>query len=412
MPEDDGSDLVAAVMAAMADPVVVLAGDLRLVWANEAAERRFGWSLDELRDTALDRLVHPDDRQTAASALRSLANQEVGSLVEIRVQDATDQYSWFEIRGRAWPEGPREGCIILNLRPTTERRRWELAAGDSHMLAVLLDAAPVVLLALRANGTISGANRALGRMLARDIESLLGTPLADLVDPDDRAVVAEALTAVAGTNGTRQFEARLVASGDTRIPMSFTVVDLLADRAVKGLVLAASDITSLVQARTALHHLANHDELTGLPNRTNLRDRLQRLLDGTPRPACTLLFGDVDGLKPINDTHGHQAGDAALSEIANRLRRVTRDQDYVARLSGDEFVMLISTTDPGVIADVQDRIDAAMREPITLPDGTDVAMTISLGVSPAADGALSAEQLLAAADAAMYEAKRARPLDA
>ena len=412
MPEHDGSDLAAGVMAAMADPVVVLAGDLRLVWANEAAERRFGWSLDELRDAALDRLVHRDDQQAAVSAMRSVMTKEVGSLIEIRIKDATDQYSWFEIRGRAWPEGPREGCVILNLRPTTERRRWELAAGESHMLAVLLDAAPVVLLALRADGTVSGANRALGRMLACDIESVLGTPLADLVEPDDRDVVAEALTAVAGTNGTKQFEARLVGSGGTRIPMSFTVVDLLADRAVKGLVLAAFDITPLVEARTALHHLANHDDLTGLPNRTNLRDRLQRLLERTPRPACTLLFGDVDGLKPINDTHGHQAGDAALSEIAHRLRRVTRDQDYVARLSGDEFVMLISTTDPGVIADIQDRINAVMREAITLPDGTDVKMSISVGVSPATDDALSAEQLLAAADAAMYEAKRKRPTGA
>lgn len=134
-------------------------------------------------------------------------------------------------------------------------------------------------------------------------------------------------------------------------------------------------------------------------------------MKGAPRSACTLLFGDVDGLKPVNDTYGHRAGDAALSEIAARLRSVTREEDYVARLSGDEFVMLISSTNPAVIDDVRARIDKVMADPIELPDGPSVTMSISTGVAPMTDGEISPDELLAAADEAMYAAKRQRSAD-
>ena len=398
----------AAVLANMADPVVVIGPRIDLIWANRAAEERFGWPIEELLGRALDGFVHPDDQETAIQSMATVVTKEVGTLVEIRIQDSTGDYSWFEMRGRVWSEGPHAGSVIVNLRPTTDRRRWELDAGDSRLLASLLDTAPVILVALRPDGTIGGANRALSRTLHRPIDDLLNQPLTEIVHEADRAKVTGELAALAGTDGTAHFEARLLCGDGDSIPMSLAVVDLLSDRAVKGMVLAASDISALVEARSALHHLANHDELTGLPNRTSLRTRLERLLERAPRPASTLLFGDVDGLKPVNDRFGHRAGDAALSEIAARLRSITRDDDYVARLSGDEFVMLIATTDEEVVDSVEHRIAAAMAEPITLPGGHKVTMSISTGVASTAEESVTADDLLAAADAAMYLAKRRR----
>lgn len=397
----------AAVVSSMADPVLVLGPDIRLVWANEAAERQFGWTLEEMRDELLDGLVHPDDHETALHSMISVASKDVGSLIEIRARDRRGEYSWFEMRGRPWLEGPEPGMVIINMRPTTERRRWELAAGDSRLLAVVLDAAPVALMVLNAEQQIRGMNRALTRTLHRPIEEMLHRPIIELVQAEDQQAVTDALAQVVGTNGTVSVEVCLAAAQGP-VPTNLTIVDLLADRAVRGFVVAASDISSLVEARTALHHMANHDDLTGLPNRTNLRGRLEGLINHRPRSACTLLFGDVDGLKPINDTHGHRAGDAALTEIAARLRKVTREDDYVARLSGDEFVMLISTTDDDVIADICERIEAEMREPIPLPDGPAVTMSISTGVAPMSDSDLNPDDILAAADAAMYRMKRQR----
>src|SRR3546814_13363485 len=99
---------------------------------------------------------------------------------------------------------------------------------------------------------------------------------------------------------------------------------LLADRAVQGFVVAASDISALVEARTELRHLATHDELTGLPNRTNLRERLESVLADAGESGATLLFADVDGLTSVNDHHGPRAGDALLVEVAARPPPVPR----------------------------------------------------------------------------------------
>jgi|GEM_PF-5513532 diguanylate cyclase (GGDEF)-like protein len=202
-------------------------------------------------------------------------------------------------------------------------------------------------------------------------------------------------------------EARLLGVDGSVVPMSLTFVDLVTDQAVQGIVVAASDITALVEARTELHHLANHDDLTGLPNRSNLLRRVGEVLAREPADPHTLIFGDVDGLKAVNDHHGHQAGDALLAEVAARLRGVMRAGDFVARLSGDEFVVMIPTDDPKAAADLQRRIEVALEPPARLPDGTLVRTSMSLGAASTRPG-VSAEEVLAVADAAMYAAKRSR----
>ncbi len=407
MPDDPAAaELGAAVMAAMPDAVVVVGPASELLWANAAAERRFGWSLATIQGTSMAGIVHPDDVATALVSLDSVGRKEVGSLVEIRLRDHTDRYSWYEIRGSRWEGGP-EGAVILDLRESTDRRRWEVGAGNSEILGSVLDAAPTITMVLEADTTIRSASRALTRILHRALEDTLGRCLTEIVAGDDREAIRAHLDEVAGSGTTRHLEARLVTLDGEEVPMSLTVVDLMADRAVHGLVAVASDITSLVEARGELHHLANHDDLTGLPNRTNLRERLETVLARHPRREHTLLFGDVDGLKPINDRYGHRAGDTVLTAVADRLRSVTREGDFVARLSGDEFVMLLPTTDPAVIADVRARIARVLTDPITLPDGHKVTVSMSTGTATT-ESSVGTDDLLAAADAAMYIAKRER----
>lgn len=398
----------AAVLDHLPDPVVVLGPDARLLWANRRAEQRFGWSLDELQGIALDGLVHPDDLDTALLSLTSVADKDVGSLIDIRIQDRTGAYCWFEIRGSGWDDGPVPGSVIIDLRESTDRRKWELSAGDKEMLGAILDAAPTINLVLSADGTIRGASRALTRHLRRPLEGTLGTPLSDLVDPADREVVDAAVRTATGHSGTRTVEACLLTADGAPVPMSLTIVDLVSDQAVQGIVVAASDISALVEARSELHHLANHDGLTGLPNRIQLQDRLDRLLAHEADRGHTLVFGDVDGLKAVNDEYGHRAGDVVLADVAGRLARVIREDDFVARLSGDEFVVVVPTTDPTVVEDLQRRIAAVLTEPIILPAGQRVTVSMSLGVAITEPG-VGAEELLAAADAAMYVAKRERP---
>lgn len=402
-----GEEISAAVARLLPDPVVVIDGRAALVWANPVAEARFGWSLERMQGRPLDGFVHPDDHETALLSLASVATKQVGTLIEIRIRDLSGTYSWFEVRGAGWPDGPAPGTIVLNLRESTDRHHWELGGGDQQVLATVLDVMPTITMLLGPEGTIRGANRAMTSRLRHGLEVTVGTSFLGLVASGDRPLVEATLALADGRSGTQQLEVSLLDAAGHPVPMSLSVVDLLADRAVRGLVVAASDISSLVEARTQLSHLVNHDHLTGLPNRVHLQARLDEVMGEVPRPCCTLLFGDVDGLKPINDRHGHRAGDAVLAEVAARLAGIVREGDFVARISGDEFVMLLLTDDEHVVEGMRLRIDEALQAPIRLPDGTLVRVSMSTG-SATAEPTLQADDLLAAADAAMYAAKRER----
>jgi diguanylate cyclase (GGDEF)-like protein len=158
-----------------------------------------------------------------------------------------------------------------------------------------------------------------------------------------------------------------------------------------------------------LTHRATHDSLTGLHNRAVFEHRLARAVDAAHGQAgrLALLFLDADDFKQINDGRGHAAGDAVLIDIGRRLRAQVRDQDVVARLGGDEFAILLDG-----LRGVQDAhrlaaaIEAGMREPVLLPDGTGVAVALSIGVALFPQDAVDAAGLLRAADLAMYRGKR------
>ncbi|MFJ2993057.1 diguanylate cyclase domain-containing protein [Pandoraea sp. NPDC087047] len=159
-----------------------------------------------------------------------------------------------------------------------------------------------------------------------------------------------------------------------------------------------------------LAHQANHDTLTGLPNRAYFESRLTQAL-AEARELGThvaLLYLDGNRFKDINDQLGHDAGDAVLVAIAERLRQPLREGDLVARLGGDEFaVMLPGVRQTSNAVRLAQNLLASMQKPITLPDGGEVVTSISIGVALYPTHAADASALLRAADAAMYQAKRA-----
>ena len=164
------------------------------------------------------------------------------------------------------------------------------------------------------------------------------------------------------------------------------------------------------RANRALAEEAAHDPLTGLPNRRGLLAGLEVALERCRRDGRSLavLFCDLDRFKPINDRHGHAAGDAALAEVARRLRRVTRHEELVARMAGDEFVVVATGLTRSEAEALAGRLEDAVGEPISLPEGT-VTLSMSVGLvhrercDQASEDALS--DLLGAADRAMYEVK-------
>lgn len=165
---------------------------------------------------------------------------------------------------------------------------------------------------------------------------------------------------------------------------------------------------SLKSANDMLTYLATHDALTGLPNRMVLTDRIQRALHASRRRdrPCAIIYIDLDGFKPVNDSLGHSVGDAVLKAVTGRLLDILRKEDTLSRISGDEFVMLVEDlnhTDDAM--DVCERILAAVHEPLDV-GSVQLHVTASIGISLFPHDGNTVETLLQSADAAMNEVKK------
>jgi diguanylate cyclase (GGDEF)-like protein len=172
------------------------------------------------------------------------------------------------------------------------------------------------------------------------------------------------------------------------------------------------------QATTALQngqlvdqitYQALHDQLTGLANRVQFTTELRSALHQARECSATvtLFYLDLDGFKPVNDKHGHDAGDELLAEFAGRLKSCTRAGDIVARLGGDEFAVLLRTSSAEDIEKLADRIAAAIAQPFEVA-GRPVGIGVSVGRAVYPFDADNADGLLRNADAAMFAVKRAR----
>jgi diguanylate cyclase (GGDEF)-like protein len=184
----------------------------------------------------------------------------------------------------------------------------------------------------------------------------------------------------------------------------FTASNQMHNPSLNGLVINARDISETRAFQERLAHEAQHDALTGLPNRRRMQDVLGSTLR---QDSVAVLFVDLDGFKPVNDAHGHEAGDELLRQVAHRLSTCVREQDVLARVGGDEFVVLM----PGVLgSDDAESMAARLRQVTEEPfvvEGSEVLIGASVGLhvgAPAEDP----DEVLRAADHAMYTAKKSR----
>ncbi|MDD2879346.1 MAG: diguanylate cyclase [Rhodoferax sp.] len=169
-----------------------------------------------------------------------------------------------------------------------------------------------------------------------------------------------------------------------------------------------ADITEHWDKEQLVQHMALHDGLTGLANRTLLMERLSQLIAKTVRESrnIALMFLDLDGFKSINDTYGHEVGDLALKTVSARLLGLLRNLDTVARLGGDEFLILLDNPEScEKIAMVASRVIEVVNGPMNL-DGTTVHVGTSIGIATFQNDGMSATDLLKRADDAMYVAKK------
>lgn len=279
---------------------------------------------------------------------------------------------------------------------------------SEHRFRTLIEAAPIGACVVDEHGTIEVANRAYCTFYGYTHEELIGQHLTMLVPEAarDAEMVTFRRDVAAGRGGQR--EATVITKGGE--PRT-VLIDTVQYTGLDGRPRRASYVTdiSLHKAENELYlYAAHHDALTTLPNRALFALRLGVTLEEQrARGGCAAVLSlDLNGFKAINDTHGHEAGDTVLQVVAERLRSRVRADDTVARMGGDEFVVLLPTVRHAAdAARVAANLTVAMSAPISI-NGCAVSVTPSIGVALAPQHGKTAPALLAAADAAMYVAKQ------
>lgn len=193
----------------------------------------------------------------------------------------------------------------------------------------------------------------------------------------------------------------------TSFPVEYTSTPITENHEVVGAVVVFNDISERKSIEARLRYLATHDELTGLPGLRLLKDRLANAiaLAQRNRIGIALLFLDLDGFKGINDSMGHKAGDQVLVNVAERLQHTLRESDSVARVGGDEFIVLINQiTGKLVPVTIASKVLEALTQPMQI-DGKTVRIGTSIGIALYPDHGTSPDELIKTADAAMYAAK-------
>ncbi|MCJ2129996.1 EAL domain-containing protein [Methylobacterium sp. E-045] len=403
------------------------------IWQSQESARMQGLPLDEADPAAgLLMTMAEWERNVPAEDLvgvRAEANRAIATRtnhkVEFRVlHPSTGECRWFQGFGRAVLD-PRTGEVCrfvgMNLDITARKESEEAVRASDARLRVSEER-----LALALDSGRDGlwdADFRTGEVLFSDraqnmlgyVPGEFGTSFAyvsSLIHPDDLDGCRQA--AIAHFEGRRpafeiEIRLRTKAEGYIWLHSRGKVVTRAPDGTPIRFVGTYIDITARKEADQRIAHLACHDALTGLPNRSVFHDRLEQALGSVRNGggAMALLCLDLDRFKAVNDTFGHLAGDTLLTIVAERLRAVLRPCDVVSRLGGDEFgIILVDLGRVDEAVEVARRVIDAIAQPVKL-DGYLANIGISIGIAHAPADGLEADPLLRHADLALYRAKAA-----
>ncbi len=272
----------------------------------------------------------------------------------------------------------------------------------------LTESAMDIVTVLDVNGVIRYQSPSVKHLLGFEPRDMIGLSQFDIVHRDDVEMTRQAFQELAsGHEMTKPLEFRVRAHDGMWRILESVGKNCLDIPAVAGIIVNTRDVTERRAIQERIQHLAFHDALTGLPNRTLMQDRISQAVVRAERAShrVAVMFIDIDNFKNINDTLGHDAGDKLLCEVANRLKESVRGHDTIARQGGDEFIVLLDQLDghKGATRVAQKILDA-MRAAFTV-GGVDQHVSGSIGIAIFPDDGRDAQSLLKNADTAMFHGK-------
>jgi diguanylate cyclase (GGDEF)-like protein/PAS domain S-box-containing protein len=368
--------VLGAVLADVHDLVAVIDPDGRIRFVNPALTRVLGWGVDRWLGRDVRALVHPEDLRIV---------EEATGPVQVRLSHADGSWRHVELVAADHLDDPAvAGWVLVGRDTSAERTEVASAEQDRRRFEQIFEHAPMGMALIDREGRFERINGAYLRTHRHTAAELVGRHAMSLVDDEDRELAMRyGADALAGLDPEPVEIRYRTADDDLRWARVSVAVVRSDDGTVRHSILMAEDVTEEHALREQLLYSATHDDLTGLLNRPGFEgvcetaSRRARAGD----QAVALLFIDLDGFKRVNDEFGHPAGDTLLELVAGRIRRSVRTTDAVARVGGDEFMVLLDpVVSPDDAAELAERIRARLHSPFEL--GAAVAhISASIGLT-------------------------------
>lgn len=382
------------------DALVAHTLDGRIVFANATFAQQQGVPLERITTMPPWGWVGKTTPEDVQATIDLLREQRYCSFE----RDAShDPLGSRPVRIQSWLVDFGEDPLVVSVVQDTSEEQQRAEALDFR--SMLLDQVSDAVICHTLDGEMVYANEAAATVRGYTSEEFLALNLRDFITPDSSGRVQKRTEQIQ-RDGSAVFESEDVAKDGRKIPVEVHA-RLATVGSVPVIVSVVNDISERKEAQAEIERLAYYDTLTGLPNRRLLNDRLGMALAHARRSGelLAVVFIDLDYLKRVNDQMGHGAGDRLLTLVGERLSALVRAGDTIARLSGDEFMALLTgvtkVADAEIIAD---KFLAALREPFDL-QGAHVYCTASIGIALWDDPDLTEADLLVNADTAMYQVK-------
>lgn len=411
----DSEQWFASTLRCVGDAVIATDAEARIRFMNPSAEAATGWTLNEASGRNIDEVLRLESSKTGSAAespsRRALREDQVVDIEYAAIQIARDG-TRHPVDDSAAPIRSEDGKVlgtVVVFRDVSERQRAEENLRRSEeQFRNAFDFAPAGMALVALDGRILQVNSALCALLDRSARVLRSMTQADVTNPGDAAMEREELSRLlTGQTPAVQFEKRY-RSASGKDFWTLTGVSLMKEKDQPVCYLyQIHDMSQRKEAEYQLTRLAFYDSLTGLANRTRLRNEAERMLTVARRHHghVGVVFLDLDRFKQVNDTLGHDAGDRLLQAVAQRLQACVRESDCVGRLGGDEFVVILGELrHPEDALVVTEKIRLAISEPFSILDH-EVPVTPSMGVSVFPEDGHDLQKLFRCADSALYHAK-------